>query len=83
MLVISYVDVDDIHRLNSEDFSKFFVCLDIIFWAFSYERTLGEVQKNVEFFPISLNFHDFFDFFDVFYTICFLYSELQSRAMLH
>ena len=50
-------------RLNSGDFSKFCVCLDIIFWDFSYERTLGEVQKNVEFFWIFLNFHDFFRFF--------------------
>ena len=50
-------------RLNSENFSKFFVCLDIIFWAFSNERTLGEVQKNVEFFWIFLNFPDFFRFF--------------------
>ena len=47
------------NRLNSEDFSKFFVCLDIIFWAFLYERTLEEVKKNVEFFRIFMNFHEF------------------------
>ena len=70
-------------RLNSGDFSKFCVCLDIIFWAFSYERTLEEVQKNDEFFRIFLNFHDFFRFFRGFSYKFFLYSELQSRAMHH
>ena len=71
------------YRLNSEDFSKFFVSLDIIFWAFSYERKLGEVLKNVDFFRIFLNFHDFFRFSRGFSYNFFLYSELQSRPIHH
>ena len=70
-------------RLNSEDFSKFFVRLDNLFWAFPYERTLGKVQKNVEFFRIFLNFHEFFRFLTGFLAVPFLYSELQSRAIHH
>ena len=52
----------DITRLNSEDFSKFFVGLDIIIWPYYYERTPREIQKNVEFFRIFSNFHEFFWF---------------------
>ena len=39
-------------RLNSEDFSKFFLCLDI-----------SLVSTHLE-----VNIHDFFDFFEVFHT---------------
>ena len=66
-------------RLNSEDFSNFFLCLDILFLTFSQERALQEVRKNVEFFRIFLNFHDFFSLFRGFSCKSFLYSELQSR----
>ena len=38
--------VKTIHRLNSEDFSKFFLGLDILLLTFSYESTHSEVQKN-------------------------------------
>ena len=37
--------------------------LDILIWPYYYERTPREFQKNVEFFRIFLNFHDFFRFF--------------------
>ena len=41
-------------RLNSEDFSKFFLCQDILFLTFSYESTYQEVQKNAKIFSIIL-----------------------------
>ena len=56
----------DICRLNSEDFSKFFLCLGILFLTFSYERTHQEVQEKADFFRIFWNIHDFFDFLEVF-----------------
>ena len=37
-----------IFRLNSEDFLKFFLCLDILFLAYSDESTYLEVQKTAE-----------------------------------
>ena len=37
-----------IGRLNSEDFSKFFLCLDILFLAYSPESTHLVVQKTAE-----------------------------------
>ena len=55
-----------ITRLNSEDFSNFFLCLDIIIWPYYYERTPREIQKNVEFFEFSWIFLIFFGFFEVF-----------------
>ena len=70
-------------RLNSEDFSKFLVGLDIIIWPYYYERTPREIQKNVEFFRIFSNFHDFFWFFSGFSYKIFLYSEIQLRATHH
>ena len=44
----------NISRLNSEDFSKFFLCQDILFLTFSYESTHQEVQKNARFFSMIL-----------------------------
>ena len=72
-----------IFRLNSEDFSKFFVGLDIIIWPYYYERTPREIQKNVEFFRIFSNFHEFFWFLSGFSLKVFLYSEIQLRATHH
>ena len=43
-------------RLNSEDFSKFFLCQDILFLTFSYESTYQEVQKNAKIFSIILEY---------------------------
>ena len=43
-------------RLNSEDFSKFFLCQDIFFLTFSYESTHQEVLKNAEISPIILEY---------------------------
>ena len=43
-------------RLNSEDFSKFFLCQDILFLTFSYESTHQEVQKNAKIFSIILEY---------------------------
>ena len=70
-------------RLNYEDFSKFFVGLDIIIWPYYYERTPREIQKNVEFFRIFSNFHEFFWFLSGFSLKVFLYSEIQLRATHH
>ena len=36
------------HRLNSEDFSKFFLCLDILVLTYPYESTHSEVNNNAE-----------------------------------
>ena len=60
-------------RLNSEDFSKFFLCLDIIFLTYTFERTHLIVPKNVEIFRIFLNIHDFFEVFrsKVFCTVSY------------
>ena len=38
----------DITRLNSGDFSKFFLCSDIIFLTYSLEKTHLIVPKHVE-----------------------------------
>ena len=70
-------------RLNSENFSKFFLCLNISYLTLSYERTHLEVQKNADFFRIFLNFQDFFRNFPGFSYKTFLYSELQLRAKHH
>ena len=43
-------------RLNSEDFSNFFLCLDISFLAYSDESTYLEVQKTAEMFPNILEY---------------------------
>ena len=72
-----------IARLNSEDFSKFLLCSDIIFFTDSYESRHREVQKNVEIFRIFLNIHEFSRHFRSFSFKSFLYSELQSRVIYH
>ena len=64
-------------RLNSEDFSNFLWCLDIIFLTNSYERNDCEVQKMMNFFRIFVNFPHFFV---VFYRKTFLCSMMQSRG---
>ena len=43
-------------RLNSENFSKFFLCQDILFLTFSYESTHQEVQKNAKICSIILEY---------------------------
>ena len=35
-------------RLNSEDFSKFFLCVDILVLTYPYESTHSEVNNNAE-----------------------------------
>ena len=45
-----------IHRLNSEDFLKFFLCSDIIFLAYYYDRTHFTVPKNDETFSNILEY---------------------------
>ena len=67
-------------RLNSEDFSKFLLCSDIIFFTDSYESRHREVQKNVEIFRIFLNIHEFSQHFRRFSFKSFSCSELQSRG---
>ena len=64
-------EMKSIFRLNSEDFSKFFLSLDILFLTSSYERTHEKVQKNAK------NFSDYswifmiFRFLEVFRTKLF------------
>ena len=70
-------------RLNSEDFSKFFPCWDILFLTYSYESTHREVQKNAEIFSIILEYSWFFRLFRGFSYKTFLSSELQSRVYHH
>ena len=43
-------------RLNSEDFSKFFLCLDIAFLTYSFEKAHIIVPKNVEMFSNILEY---------------------------
>ena len=43
-------------RLNSENFSKFFLCLDILLLTYSHESTPSEVKKNAEIFPNILEY---------------------------
>ena len=50
-------------RLNSEDFSNFLWCLDIIFSTYYYDRTHKNVQKNHDFFRTFWNFRELFPFF--------------------
>ena len=69
--------------MNSEDFSKFLLCSDIIFFTDSYESRHREVQKNVEIFRIFLNIHEFSQHFRSFSFKTFLYSELQSPSRHH
>ena len=45
-----------ITRLNSEDFLKFFLCLDILFFSYSHESSHLEVKKNAENFPNILEY---------------------------
>ena len=81
------------HRLNSEDFSKIFLCQDILFLTFSYGSTHQEVLKNAEFFRLFLNIHDYFDFFEVFrmklfctvsysYVLCSISFPIKFRIEL-
>ena len=68
-------------RLNSEDFSKFLLPLDIIFWANFYERTHKNLQKNQKLFRIFSNFFEFFHVFRSFSKFCFfVQQDAQSRA---
>ena len=60
-----------INRLNSTNFSKFFLCIDVYFLTWSYEST-HLVQKKVEFFSYTLEYSWFFDFFVVFRTKLFI-----------
>ena len=73
----------DMPRLNSEDFSKFFLCLDILFSTHLFESTRQEMHKNANFFRIFLNVHDFFNFFEVFRVKTFLHSDAQTPDMHH
>ena len=43
-----------ISRLNSEDFSKFFLCLDILFLTYSYESTHLKPRRG-KFWMVSRN----------------------------
>ena len=52
-----------ISRLNSEDFLKFFLCLDILFLTYSHESSHLEVKKNAENFPNILEYSWFFPLF--------------------
>ena len=70
-------------RLNLEDFSKLFVCLDVIFLTFSCERARQELQKNVKFFRNFSNFHENVVVFDSFFGKTFLYSELLQSHDIH
>ena len=65
-------------RLNSEDFSNFLWCLDIIFSTYYYERTHKNVQKNHTFFRIFWNFREFFPFIEVF---CSAFFFAQQRTV--
>ena len=77
--MILKADFSGINRLNSEDFSNFLWCLDIIFSTYYYERTHKNLQKNHEFFRIFWNFWEFFPFFRGFLFRVFLRSNAQSR----
>ena len=52
----SYYRLGYIARLNSEDFSKFFLCLDTLLLASSDESTNQEVQKYAGIFPNILEY---------------------------
>ena len=43
-------------RLNSENFSKFFLCLDILLLTYSHESTPSEVTNNADNFPNILEY---------------------------
>ena len=63
------------YRLNSEDFSKFLLPLDIIFWANFYERTHKNLNKKQKFLRIFENFLDFFQVFRSFSKFCFFVQQ--------
>ena len=65
-------------RLNSEDFSKFFLCLDILFLTCSYESTHLEAQKNAEIFSDILEYSWFFRLFRGFLYRTFELKTTQS-----
>ena len=71
--------IKTIVRLNSDDFSKFFLYLGILFLTYSHESTQLEMQKNTVFSNLLYNIHHFRGFSDKTY----FWSEIQSRAMLH
>jgi len=54
-------------RLNSEDFSEFFLCLDILVLTYPDESTHSEVQKNADILSNIREYSWFFDFFEVFH----------------
>ena len=66
-------------RLNSEDFPKFFLSLDILFLTYLHENTHPEVQKTAE---IVSNFHDFFVFLGFSYKT-FMHSDAHTRVIHH
>ena len=70
-----------IARLNSEDFSKFFLCLDILFLTYSDESTYLEVQKTAEIVSNICEYSWFFRLFRGFSYRTFYASGTQSRAM--
>ena len=53
-------------RMNSENISNFFVCLDILFLTYSNESMHLEVKHNTGFFSNILKFSRFFDFCEFF-----------------
>ena len=63
-----------ITRLNSENFSKFFLCLDILFLAYSPESTHLVVQKPAETISNLLEYSWFFRLFRG-----FSYKNLQTQ----
>ena len=70
-------------RLNSGDFSIFFLCLDILFLTYSYERADRKVRKNAKFFSNILEYSWFFRLFRGFLFKTFEHSEPQTCATYH
>jgi len=70
-------------RLNSEDFSKFFLCLDILVLTYPYESTHSEVQKNAEILSDILEYSWFFRLFRGFSYKTFEPKRTQSCHAHH
>ena len=73
--------VHTILRLNSEDFSNFFLRLDTLFQTYSDESTYLEVQKTAEIVSNILEYSWFFRLFRGFSYRIFYASGTQSRAI--
>ena len=68
-------------RLNSEDFSKFFLCLDVLFLTYSDESTYLEVQKTAEIVSNILESSKKIQHFSGFLGVCFHMNSLAQKKL--